>query len=66
MPEAQPDLTPVFDRDVLVGYARHNDNDPGSESARITVYAPDGVTVRGLFDEQTGFIAIDPTPEPGD
>lgn len=64
--EDQPDLTPVYDRDVLVGYALRRDIDPGSESARITVYGPDGATVRGLFDEQAGFVAIDPTPEPGD
>lgn len=64
--EDQPDLTPVYDLDVLIGYARRIDHDPGSESTRITVYGPDGVTVRGLYDEQTGFVAIDPTPQPGD
>ena len=63
--EAQPDLTPVFDGEVLVGYARRADL-ADDDATRLLVYAPDGVTVRGVLDERTGFTDAVPPTEEGD
>ena len=63
----QPDLTPVYDIDVLVGYAHRRDIDPTNQVRRFVVYGPDGVTVRGVFDDQNGFVATtDPSTGPED
>jgi hypothetical protein len=63
----QPDLTPVYDGDALVGYVRRTDIDVGDEPARFVVVGPDGATVRGVFDPRTGFVAgADPSPTQGD
>ncbi|MEZ5245037.1 MAG: hypothetical protein R2707_08080 [Acidimicrobiales bacterium] len=63
----QPDLMPVFDDEQLVGYARRGDIDLGDETTRFTVYAPDGVTVLGVFDQRTGFVpSTAPSASQGD
>ena len=62
----QPDLTPVYHLDELVGYAHRRDIDPADETPRFVVVGPDGATVRGVFDNRTGFTATTVTGDPDD
>ena len=52
--------------DELVGYAHRRDIDPADETPRFVVVGPDGATVRGVFDNRTGFTATTVTGDPDD
>jgi hypothetical protein len=60
--EDQPDLVPVIGDDVVEGYALRGDVYGDEDLENLVVYGPDGQTIRGVLENEAGFIPLEDEP----